>query len=384
MTSEEYCEYGDDEDLYLEFLNYIITLKEQNEPIEISVIGIIRSNHKLKNLIFNNKKKLIIEKWNKLTNVMRNMRKKWLNMFDRVYKNSNEDRVKVFQDTMEKLRHNEIYHLQYFSELNIYKEPSYAEFKIKQSKKYIANLHEKEVIIKESIRGAMKPEEIISGLTLEIEQSSSNQLLLESFEEEQSDEKNLKEISFIKEKISRLEAEGRNHNTKILERLEDRLKTITSNTESEQNLKPESKGTGIFNKKTTDGIKKFNKIEDLDVLMKEIPEIKNDESTSFINYELNSETKNVQTSEEPIEKWGESAYEENELNKIKSKEEVVETPKVEVVETPKVDVLVENLEEIPKENIKKIRRIIRRIIIPKEEASENVELKKDETKEEFT
>lgn len=187
----------------------------------------------------------------------------------------------------------------------------------------------------------------------------------EETSKEQPNEKTLREISFLKEKIARLEAEGRNRNTRILERLEERLNIMTSKVNKsketqkiddepiekwgdstyEQNLK----GIGIFNKKTADGIEKFNKIE-----------------------------------EESIEKWGESAYEENELNKIKSKKEVVETPKVEVVETPKVDVLVENLEEIPKENIKKIRRIIRRIIIPKEEASENVELKKDETKEEFT
>ena len=395
MTSEEYYEYDDDEeDLFLEFLNYIITLKEQNKPIEISIYEILKSNHELKKLIFNDKGELN-DKWNVITFYMRKMRKEWLNRFSRIYKVSNEDRVEVFQHTIETLRNLEIYHFQYFREINTYKEPSYAEFKRKQIRKYISVGNELEKVVKDSIKGAMKLEEIGNTLLFEIKQEQPK-LLSENFEEEQSNEKNLKEISFIKEKISRLEAEGINHNTKVLERLEDRLKMIMPKTdESEQIPKIELKVPRIFDKKTTEKIKKIDKKwGDLDTWIKgdqkteeiskeessKIPELKKDESTTFVNYELNSETKNVQTSEKLIEKWGEVAYEESKISKIESttpelnnqslEEEIIENHE-DVLEKTKeeqspVEITKEEQSpvEITKEEIpkKRIVKIVRRII----------------------
>ena len=226
---------------------------------------------------------------------------------------------------------------------------------------------------------------------LESETIDEENVPKEETSKEQSNEKTLKEISFLKEKITRLEAEGRNHNTKVLNRLEERLKMITHKTdEFEQIPKTELKVPGIFDKKTTEKIEKFDKKwGDLDTWIKgdqkteeiskeesqKIPELKKDESPTFVNYELNSETKNIQTSEEPIEKWGEAAYEESKLAKAESTTTKLseQTPKEEIVEKPEeisekikeeqssVEISKEETVETSKDETPK-KRILRRII----------------------
>jgi len=203
----------------------------------------------------------------------------------------------------------------------------------------------------------------------------------EEISKEQPNEKTLKEISFLKEKISKLEAEGRNHNVKVLNRLEERLKMITPKIdEFEQNFQTELKTPRIFDRKTTEKIERVDKKwGDLDTWIKEdqkteeiskeelpkIPELKKDESPTFVNYELNSETKNIQISEEPIEKWGEAAYEESKLSKIESI-----TPELNG-QTPKEEII-----EKPEEVIEKIKEEQSSVEISKEET---VETSKDET-----
>ena len=160
----------------------------------------------------------------------------------------------------------------------------------------------------------------------------------EEISKEQPNEKTLKEISFLKEKISKLEAEGRNHNVKVLNRLEERLKMITPKIdEFEQNFQTELKTPRIFDRKTTEKIERVDKKwGDLDTWIKR-----------------------NQTPEEPIEKWGEAVYEESKAAKTKSTtfELDDQNPKEDEIQKDESIVEVEKkVEEITKEeNVEEIK-----------------------------
>ncbi len=399
---ESIDDYIDEEydDLHSALVDYIRTVKVENKQIEISQYEILKSSHKLSELIKDNYGKADKEIWGKVTTILRKMRKEFIYRLHNIDRTSEKDRVKRFEDAINILRTLDIYYLQFNRKAMKYIEPSFAEFKFRNNERLIHNELSRKTIIKECLYGGMIPEEIgiSSVLKLEIDSKIPKQISngikeeipnhisnnIEEISKEQSNEKTLKEISFLKEKIARLETEGRNRNTRILNRLEERLKMITSKIDKpKQSSETESKIPGIFDRKTTEKIERVEKKWGvLDTWIGGDQRLeKNYEEVSKI-----PEASKIEISEEPIEKWGEATYEESKAAKTESttselndqilkeddsvvevEQKIEETTKEENVEEVKSEEQL--IEEKKEESItetkpkKRILKIIRRKII---------------------